>query len=55
MNVRIKVFGKFDKVGWQQVEDKLVAVPGVVPVRWTLKLFGFIKVTVVGRVEVSAE
>lgn len=53
MNVRLRVFGKFDRVGWQQVEDKVVEVPAVVPVRWTLKVFGFIKVTIVGRVEIE--
>ena len=54
MNVRVKVFGKFDRVGWQQLEDKTVTVPATVPVRWKLKVLGFINVTVVGRVEVEA-
>lgn len=52
--VRIKVIGKFDKVGEQTLADEAVSVPGVVPIRWTVKVW-FLKVTIVGRVEVSQE
>ena len=53
MRVRIRLFGKFDKVGEQEIVSQVVAVPGEVPVRWTIKVLGFIKVTIVGRVKVE--
>ena len=53
--VRIRIVGKFDRVGEQEIANKVVSVPGVVPIRWRVRLFGFINVTLVGRVEVSTE
>jgi len=53
MNVRIKVYGRFDRVGEQLVTEATVLIPGEVPVRWTVKILWF-RVTIVGRVTVEA-
>jgi hypothetical protein len=53
MTVKVSIFGKFDKVGEQMLEQRVVAVPAEVPVRWTIKVLGFIRVTIVGRVKVE--
>ena len=52
MNVRVRIIGKFDKIGEVEVENKVVSVPGVVPIRWTIKVLWF-KVTIVGRAEIT--
>ena len=54
MNVRVRIVGKFDRVGEQELANQVVSVPGVVPVRWSFRVFGFFKVTIVGRAEISA-
>ena len=53
MRVKVSVFGKFDKVGEQLLAEKTVNAPGEVPIRWTIKVLGFIRVTIVGRVKVE--
>ena len=54
MNVKIAVYGKFDKVGEVEVlKPTIVSVPANVPIRWSVKVLWF-KVTIVGRATIEA-
>jgi hypothetical protein len=56
--LKIKVRGKFDRVGWQDIQENVIplpqpGMPTVVPVRWTIKVLGLFKVTIVAEVVVG--
>jgi len=54
MKVQVSADGKFDKVGWQEVlQPVTVEAPAEIPVRWTIKVFGFIKATIVARIKIK--
>ena len=51
--VRVKVSGKFDRAGWQEIANSVVPLPGEVPVRWQVRILWF-TVTIVGKVELES-